>query len=522
MIKKKKLSFYFRINSDKSVGIGHLMRSLRLAKQLKLKGHSCVFCIDKKINLETVIKDFKIIYLYKSNESFKNQISDANLFLNKINYINSMVIIDDYRLSYLWEKHVSKKVNKIIVFDDLEIQKHYSDIYINYKPTFENYANFNQKIILKKNCKILIGPKYNVIECIAKKSKKKKLFTFCFYLGGSGNLLKIYRIIQSLILKKIKNFEILVIAGPYAKNLNLIEKLSKKFSSIKIIKGEYSIDKVISKVDLLIGSAGNIVYESSYYNIPSLFFEISKNQKTNIFSMEKIGHYFVLPNRSFKEISKISELIFLMYINYKKIFLLSKNKEIKIDNTGISRIVDAIFSTNKKITTVKKNRLISNNKKINYKILKIEDGEINKYLYSRNSVSNREVSTISKKISNLDHYIWWLTTSRNSLYLIKNNEVILALYDEIIRSNSKNYSFQGWFSISKNCSLKDILFALIWQKKYIKNKKNINLSISMVKKSNKINLSKYLGWKLVDKYSEAYTVLKKTYKPKDNHLFYER
>ena len=59
----------FRVDSSIYIGIGHLMRSLRLAKQLKLKGHSCVFCIDKKINVETVIKDVQIIYLYKSNEN---------------------------------------------------------------------------------------------------------------------------------------------------------------------------------------------------------------------------------------------------------------------------------------------------------------------------------------------------------------------------------------------------------------------------------------------------------------------
>ena len=37
-------------------------------------------------------------------------------------------------------------------------------------------SNFNKKNILKKNCKILLGPKYNIIECKYKKNTKKSRF----------------------------------------------------------------------------------------------------------------------------------------------------------------------------------------------------------------------------------------------------------------------------------------------------------------------------------------------------------
>ena len=36
--------------------------------------------------------------------------------------------------------------------------------------------------------------------------------------------------------------------------------------------------------------------------------------------------------------------------------------------------------------------------------------------------------------------------------------------------NGLNYSTQGWFAISDNCSLQNILYALNWQKKFIKKK----------------------------------------------------
>ena len=81
---------------------------------------------------------------------------------------------------------------------------------------------------------------------------------------------------------------------------------------------------------------------------------------------------------------------------------------------------------------------------------------------------------------------------------------------------------QGWFLISKQCNLQDILYALNWQKKYINKKKNIDLSIGMIKKKNKINFSRYLGWKLVNQRSKTSKILKQIYNVRNNYLFYER
>ena len=527
----KKLKFYFRLNSDKKMGIGHLMRTYRLAKKLQKKGHTCIFCLDDKIKFENIIQNFKVIYLYKKNFFFKNEILDAQLFLKIVDIPNQIVIVDDYRLSHIWEKEIKKNKHKIIAFDDLEDRKHYSDIYINYRPNFSKNNNFNQDLILNKNCKTLIGPKYSVIDCNTKINEKlkSKIFKICFYMGGSGNLIEIYKIIKELIISKfgnLKNIQFFVVAGPYVQNLNLIRKLSNKFKFVKVVAGKKNLDKLISEVNLIVGSAGNIVYEASYYNIPCLFFEMAKNQTNNIFSMQKIGHYFVLPKNSLYSFKKISYLIYLIFIHYERIKKLSRTKELKIDNRGVQRIINSIFSFDDKNKNLKKNKILdiskNTNKSFDYKIFQVNDKEINYYLFARNLIINREVSTNKKIISSLDHYIWWLTTKRNSFCLIKNNKKILFLYDETIKFNLKNYSLQGWFLISKQCNLQDILYALNWQKKYINKKKNIDLSIGMIKKKNKINFSRYLGWKLVNQRSKTSKILKQIYNVRNNYLFYER
>ena len=166
-------NFYFRLNSDEKIGLGHLMRCLRMARVLKSKGYTCIFCLDKKNFLEVIKSEFKIIDLYKGNKLFKDQSTDAKLFLNLTKANNEFIVVDDYRLNYLWQKKISLKKNKIIVFDDFENKFNYSDYYINFKPNFFDSKNFSKKILKKKNSKTILGPRYsNVTKKKLKKQKK--------------------------------------------------------------------------------------------------------------------------------------------------------------------------------------------------------------------------------------------------------------------------------------------------------------------------------------------------------------
>lgn len=505
------------------------MRTSKLAKKLKKLGNNCFFYLDNDTKFIKILKTFKVQYLYNQGRHFQNQLIDANLFLDRIKDIKGYVVVDDYRLGALWEKKISKNNYKIIAFDDLENRKHYSDIYINYKPDFHINSNFRRTNIIKKNCKILLGPQFSIIDCrYKKKNKKKNLLKIVFYTGGGGDLKNIYNILNHLlatnhnILKKIK---IILVLGPLTANKNLILSLVNNYSKIQLIKDRYNIDDIIAEADLVIGSAGNLVYETSFYKIPSLFFQISKNQINNFLSMEKLGHYFVLPKKALAQKEKISNLIILIIENYSRVLKFSSSPSINVDNKGLGRII-------KKITNKKKNKkdfyhfnykIIANNSNSkNLKIRKVNDKDINHYLFSRNLIKNREVSITKKKISVLDHYIWWLNSKRQSYLLTKQGKKILYFHEEIKNFNNLNYSVQGWFAFADNCSLQDILYALNWQKRLISKRKDIKVSLGIINKKNKINFSKYLGWRLLDKNSYLAGIMKKIYKIDNNYLFYSR
>ena len=156
-------------------------------------------------------------------------------------------------------------------------------------------------------------------------------------------------------------------------------------------------------------------------------------------------------------------------------------------------------------------------------IKKIPVDIINDYLDYKNLKINRIYSSNKSQIKRLDHYLWWFKNKRKSYVLTRNGLKILYLYEESLFSlNNIEYKLSGWFACSKDCTIKEILHALNWQR--YKYKKNIKW-LSFIKNSNKlsIKLSKYMGWNIVKGKDNSIDKLRSLLNIKnDNFIFYKR
>ena len=101
------MEVYIRTNFSNTIGLGHIIRTTRLALEMKKKGIKCTFVLDKFYTKNLI--NFKKIFLYKNSKNFISEINDAKLFckLTKNNK-QKYVLIDDYRLGKKWQRYVSK------------------------------------------------------------------------------------------------------------------------------------------------------------------------------------------------------------------------------------------------------------------------------------------------------------------------------------------------------------------------------------------------------------------------------
>jgi hypothetical protein len=133
---------------------------------------------------------------------------------------------------------------------------------------------------------------------------------------------------------------------------------------------------------------------------------------------------------------------------------------------------------------------------------------------------NKKNSSNYISIPILDHYIWWFKTNRKSYVLLRNGIKILYFYEEKLTFISKNnYLLSGWFACVENCTIKEILQALNWQRN--KNKKV--KWISFIKKTNhlSIKLSKYIGWRNMDKKNKIINILARNFKINRNKFIFQ-
>lgn len=341
-LKIKKESIIFKINCDTESGLGHLIRCVRIANNLKKK-YKIFFFIDylKKNNeLENFLKNFNVFSIYKNNQVFINQNDDYLKFKKLTKKIKAnTIIIDDYRLSAIWHKKLRKDYKKIIIIDDLANRRFFGDYYINYKNT--NIKLLKSRLVKKcnKEMKFLLGSKYCILDknLISQKSKK---FGIMINFGNAFDFKKLFKLVY-FFEKDIffKNFNIYICIGYFSKNFKYILKLKNK--NFKIIFKKIFIENYLKKINLFIGSSGQSIYDMSYLNIPSIFFITKKNQSNLSRDMMSLGHYFVFNNKEYNKI-KIFKLIKNLILNYKITKQINYKKKIKLKKNGSVLILKSL------------------------------------------------------------------------------------------------------------------------------------------------------------------------------------
>jgi len=456
--------------------MGHMARCRRLAFKFKKNGNKVVFVLDQVNKFSKFFLSGFIAYeIYSKDLSFINESQDARIFLKCIDVKNtSCVIVDDYRLSAVWEKIVHTYVNPIIVLDDQNINKHYCSLLID--STWEGGQTYERYESLTSNNTIrLLGPKYLILDeefeakdaAIQNHVKQKNQIRLLLTLGGGGDLSVLISIAKFLInnnLSKI-TFLISIVAGPYANNKSKLISFSDKHDNVEVIQNQDGLFKNLNETDLYVGSSGGTLFEALSLNIPALTFSISDNQQNNFENFENFGHYFHIDSLESEEISTFSELIIVMAQQYERVkALYHKPSFIKIDGGGAARVYRAIQKVVQK-SFIKGLEVADSDIKDNINaessLSPIDDSYINRYLFARNFEKNLEKMIEIDKIPQLNHYLWWFQHNKRDSYVFKRNgESLLFIWHQPKKIRNTHVITSGWFVASDNCTGLDALNAI--------------------------------------------------------------
>lgn len=320
-----------RADGGSSIGMGHIMRTLVLAKELSKTNDVFYICRDNMDKYQIGIKKVK-------SEGFSVFLVRENYLLEGLKKINAnLLITDSYDVDEEYFNATKAMFNKTIYIDDMNLYNFNVDFLINQNI---NAEDFNYRV--NKGAKLLLGSKYVMLRDefrnIPSKDIKKIASDIMVTVGG-GDPNHITEKILSWVHNLDYTFHIVV--GPTFNNIEYL----KSFENDKIkLYFNANMSNLMKKCDIAISACGSTLYELAACGVPTLGIIASDNQtgvgnKLNTLGIiNNLGWYHKISKEYFiKNVISFAE-------DYNKRKLMSEKATKIIDGKGVKRIVKAILS----------------------------------------------------------------------------------------------------------------------------------------------------------------------------------
>ncbi|MCI1477711.1 MAG: UDP-2,4-diacetamido-2,4,6-trideoxy-beta-L-altropyranose hydrolase [Clostridium beijerinckii] len=343
------MKIFIRADGGNTIGLGHVMRMLVLAKELRKTNEVIFICrrseklSNERNNTDKSIHEFEMNKYEAGIEKIKEEsfeiayISEDTVVEDIINcqkeYKAELLITDSYDVNEDYFNILKPYFNSTGYVDDVNKCRMNVDFVINQNINAED-MHYIQNI--NKNTRLFLGTKYCMLrdefsKVSTPKMVKEKCENLLLTLGGMDkdfNTLKILEVVNEI------NIKIDVVVGN-AFPEKLIEDLynmSEKNINIKIHENA-NMSKLMGECDVAIASCGSTLYELCAVNVPAIGIIIADNQLEVALKMKKMklisGAYWVTELNS-ETISKNFKIQLINLINSKnsRVEMIQRQKEI--------------------------------------------------------------------------------------------------------------------------------------------------------------------------------------------------
>ncbi|AKN33929.1 glycosyl transferase [Clostridium carboxidivorans P7] len=336
-----------RADGGSSIGMGHIMRTLVLANELKGYKNNEVFyicrieekyfeSISKKLEMGTNSKYIKGIEKVL-NEGFKVKFVRENNLIQDLRNINADILItDSYDVNEEYFNILKSSFSKTSYIDDMNLYYFNVDFLINQNSDAED---FNYRV--NKDTKLLLGTRYLLLReefiNVPKKYIKEKVSDIMITVGGADP----YRITEKLVsYVRALQYNFHIIIGPSFESADFTERFNG--SNINFY---YNADmsKIMQKCDVAISACGSTLYELSACGVPTIGIIIADNQEGIAKKLDRMG---IIKNLGWYD--KINQGMLVNSINaladnYETRRIISEKERNLVDGKGAERIAKILI-----------------------------------------------------------------------------------------------------------------------------------------------------------------------------------
>lgn len=336
-----------RADGGSNIGIGHIMRTLVLAKELKRYENNEVFyvCKIEEEYFQNIVQSFESSTCSKYikgvekilSEGFNVEFVRENKLIKDLRNINADILItDSYDVNEEYFSASKCSFAKTVYIDDMNLYYFDVDFLINQNSDAEDFHYRTSE-----DTKLILGTKYlmlrEVFGNVSKKDIKEKIFDIMITVGGSDHYGRTEKLVSYV--KKL-NYNFHIIIGPSFEN----DDFTERFHSTNInFYHNADMCKIMQGCDMAISACGSTLYELAACGVPTLGIIIADNQRGIAEKMDKMG---IIKNLGWY--NNISEDTFIKNINaladnYRERQSMSEKGKSLIDGKGAQRIAQILI-----------------------------------------------------------------------------------------------------------------------------------------------------------------------------------
>ena len=305
-------------------GLGHLIRQIHIAKELRAQNADIFFYIPKFKTARDIIEQHH--FPYSIVEDF-----DTSLIKERDNADATIVDIQDTTISFIHE--LKKQSLKVISFEDQGEGRKQVDLLIDCNLRPDDSKNIPQKV------KTLFGLSYSVLGPNFEKqhTKKRDFFnqiqSLLITFGGTDP----HNISLEVVKYIPNNIETTIILGPGFKNKDGLQK----FNSIKILKYVQDMASILANHDVVFCSGGVTLHEAMCVGTPAFVISQAPHQEDKAKMAEKAGAAINLGQAKSWEVNRLPEIFKFGRKNLDDMSMAGKNC---INGKGLKKVVKAILA----------------------------------------------------------------------------------------------------------------------------------------------------------------------------------
>ncbi len=344
MIDNKKV-IGFRLDANKEVASGHMMRCISIAKECAGLNMVCVFFVAPDSFAEPIEKaGYKIVRLdLKWNDW---DYGTSNLIKSIRNEKIDYLVVDSYLVTTTFFEALSKEV-KILYLDDICKQVYDVDAALHYSE-WEN-ENTIKNLYKETNVKVFSGMKYVPLRDEFKQSanKEKEKIDFLITTGGTDKYHVTKKLIQAIKNdEELSNLKVCAIFGSMNPDFKEMKEECEGNNNIETLQNVSNMSELMRASRFAVTAGGMSVYEMMACGTYFFVFSFSDDQTYFGERLEKHGNSVFVGDIRYEGDKVIDNII----NELKNSLKLSKNEVEKVisanrecaDGDGCARIAKLI------------------------------------------------------------------------------------------------------------------------------------------------------------------------------------